>query len=140
MYADYTYYCTEFYGRSIDEWDWPYAAQRASDFIDYITWNKAKNNAELEAVKKACCAVAEQYATIDAMRAAANAKVTSEGIIASESVGEHSRSFRSGADGIQAITAAEAQLSAIARQYLLPTGLLYRGGVVCVHSAHSNAV
>lgn len=135
MYADYTYYTDAFYGNVIDEDSFPRYAMRATEFIDYFTMGKAKDNQDLDAVKKCCCALAEQYSAINAARIAAAAKVTEDGIIASESVGSHSRSFRSGADGQQAVTEAEKELTNIARRYLLPTGLLYRGGVSGVHSA-----
>ena len=68
------------------------------------------------------------------------AKVTADGIIASESVGSHSRSFKTGGDVAQEITAEEAKLASIARRYLLPTGLLYRGVTGCVHTAHCNGL
>lgn len=140
MYADYSYYTTTFYGDAIAEADFPKYASRGSEFIDYITFGKAKGAADLDEVKKCCCALAEQYQTIDKVRIAASAKVTDDGIIASESVGPHSRSFRSGVDASQAVSAAEAELGNIARRYLLPTGLLYRGGVSCVHTACCNAL
>lgn len=135
MYADYTYYTGEFYGDMIPEEKFPKYATAASDFIDYFTMGRASAQAELPAVKKCCCALAEQHMTIDAVKKAVNAKVTDDGIIASESVGSHSRSFKNGAEGAQALDAEEKKLAAIARRYLLPTGLLYRGGVTCVHAA-----
>lgn len=140
MYADYTYYTETFYGDLIPEEKWAKFATRASDYIDYITWNKAKNNAELPEVKKCCCALADQYVTIEALSTAAAAKVTEEGIIASETVGAHSRSFRNGSEGVEAVAAAAAELAKIARQYLLPTGLLYRGGVSGVCATHRDAL
>ena len=139
MYADYMYYTVEFYGDVIPEEKFPKYASAASDFIDYMTMGRAVNNADLPEVKKCCCALAEQYLSIDAVRKAAAAKVTDEGIIASESVGSHSRSFRNGVDGEQTIQAAEAALAGIVRRYLMPTGLLYRGGVYgCVYATQGN--
>lgn len=135
MYADYSYYTDTFFGDMIPENKFPKYATAASDFIDYFTMGKAANNAELPAVKKCCCALAEQYMTIDTIRSAAAAKVTADGIIASESVGSHSRSFRTGADGTQAVEAEEKKLAQIARVYLMPTGLLYRGVGSCVHAS-----
>lgn len=140
MYADFTFYCGEFYGSMIPFDLWQKYATDASDYIDYFTMGRAAENAELPAVRKCCCALAEQYMTIDAVKKAVAAKVTSDGIIASESVGSHSRSFRNGAEGEQAIVAATTELSNIARRYLLPTGLLYRGGVTGVHTAHRNGL
>lgn len=129
MYANFDYYTEKFYGVMIPEDQYNRYAMEATDFIDYFTMGKAKNSAELPEVMKCCCALAEQYMTIDATRRAASAKVTDEGIIASESVGSHSRSFRNGAEGAQAVEAANKELANIARRYLMPTGLLYRGGL-----------
>lgn len=134
MYADYTYYTETFFGDLIEEEKFPKYATAASDFIDYYTMGKAANNADLPQVKKCCCALAEQYAHIEAVKSAAAAKVSNEGIIASESVGSHSRSFRSGADGTEAVKAETTELANIARRYLMPTGLLYRGGVSNVYA------
>lgn len=139
MYADYEYYIETFYGNVLTSENFDRYASKAGDFIDYITFGKAASNADLPAVKKCCCALAEQYMAIEAVKVAASAKVTSDGIIASETVGSHSRSFRNGVDGAQAVSAAEAELGNIARRYLLPTGLLYRG-VKCVHTACCDAV
>ena len=141
MYADFTFYTTVFFGDQLTAETFPKYASLASDYIDYLTWKKAQSYDDTEnTVKKCCCALAEQYQSIDALKAAANAKVTADGIIASESVGEHSRSFKTGGDVAQEITAEEAKLAAIARRYLLPTGLLYRGVTGCVHTAHCNGL
>lgn len=127
MYADYTFYTIDFYGDTIPKDKFDKYATRASDYIDYLTWRKAQEMTNDSAVKKCCCALAEQYMSIDKLKEAASAKVTEDGIIASESVGSHSRSFRNGTEAEQAIQEAEKALPAIARRYLLPTGLLYRG-------------
>lgn len=136
MYADWNFYLLNYYGNVIQEAEFDRYASQASDFIDYYTMGRAAKNADLPAVKKCCCALAEQYKAIEAVRAAAAAKVTTDGIIASESVGSHSRSFRTGADGTQAVAEESKELVNIARRYLMPTGLLYRGGVGCVHAAY----
>lgn len=128
MYADYTFYTTVFFGDQLTAETFPKYATRASDYIDYLTWKKAQSYDDTEnTVKKCCCALAEQYMSIDALKTAASAKVTEDGIIASESVGSHSRSFRNGTEAEQAVQEAEKALASIARRYLLPTGLLYRG-------------
>lgn len=126
-YADYTFYQSSFHGDAIPEEMFDKYSARASDFIDYLTWRRAQDMADDPAVQKCCCALAEQYMSIDALKTAASAKVTEDGIIASESVGSHSRSFRNGTEAEQAVQEAEKSLAAIARRYLLPTGLLYRG-------------
>lgn len=140
MYADYAYYTGTYYGTILTADNYTGYASKASDFIDYLTWNKAQDNSELDAVKKCCCALAEQYYLIDNTRAALSAVVTSNGEIQSETVGAHSRTFRSGADTASLVASAEAELANIARRYLLPTGLLYRGGLSCVHSTCCNSL
>lgn len=140
MYADYSYYVNDYLGTELDQGEYPQYAERASEFIDYITFGKAKRSPDLPEVKKCCCAIAEQYATISAVREAARGAVTSSGEIQSETVGAHSRSFRSGAESAQTVAALEAEVSNIARRYLLPTGLLYRGGVSGVCSSCCNPI
>lgn len=54
-YADYTFYITVFYGCKIPEKEYPYFAERASEYIDSLTF------AEPDDIQlgKACCACAE---------------------------------------------------------------------------------
>lgn len=121
MYADFEYYTDVYYGNIISSGDFARYASRASDFIDYFTMGKAAAKADLPEVKKCCCALAEQYLTIQNANVRASA---AGGEIQSESVGSHSRSFASGADTVKST---EELMGSIARKYLLPTGLLYRG-------------
>lgn len=122
VYADYAFYTGVYFGNIISEADFPRVASRASNFLDYYTRGKAKNSSDLEAVKLACCALAEQYQVIE--RAQVNLS-SSDGEKQSETVGSYSVSYRSGAE----ITAnAQVQLANLAKQYLSGTGLLYRGG------------
>lgn len=65
-YADYRYYITTYLGTAIQEADFPRLSLRASSFLDYYTQGRAARNAGLDALKMACCAVAEQYQAIDA--------------------------------------------------------------------------
>lgn len=124
MYATYSFYVDEYYGNVISSDDWNRYATRASDYIDYITGGKAKTYDDVnDAVKKACCAVADKMAVSDSISSS-----MSVAGLASETVGSHSVSYRSEAE-IQA-SATAAQLSA-AQMYLFPTGLLYRG-VPCI--------
>ena len=95
----------------------------------------------LDALKMACCAVAEQYQAVDTAQALATKSLTaalsdSSGELQSQTVGSWSKSYRSGGESAaQAATAAASArslLSAAAAQYLAGTGLLYRGGGCCV--------
>ena len=78
MYADYTFYVGPFYGSAISMVDFPRLALRASRFLDYYTMNRVKDYAKDEAVKMACCAVAEAYQSVE--RAEAKAGITGESV------------------------------------------------------------
>lgn len=134
-YADYTYYTNTYLGTAIQETDFPRLSLRASSFLDYYTQGRAAQNADLDALKMACCAIAEQYQAINAAQALAqkalSASLDSGGELQSQSVGSWSKTYRSGGDSAQqalsSAQAAQASLAAIAQQYLGATGLLYRG-------------
>ena len=70
-YADYRYYITTYLGTAIQEADFPRLSLRASSFLDYYTQGRAARNDGLDALKMACCAIAEQYQAIDAAQALA---------------------------------------------------------------------
>jgi len=139
VYADYDFYCNEYFGKAIPSEEYQRLALRGSQYIDYITQGRAEARADLEAVKMCCCALAEQYQTIEAAQALAQkglvAGAWDGGEVQSETVGSWSRSYRSGGDSAQsAVQAADAARSVLldtARRYLTNTGLLYRGGRRC---------
>lgn len=116
MYADFEYYKNSFYGTEITEEEFPQYAERASGYIDYITRGKAT---DIDAVKKATCAIADHYYIASKANAA-----TMNGTKASESVGSWSVSYR---DTTQTAASIESGAYAIATRYLAHTGLLYRG-------------
>ena len=136
-YADYEYYKDTYLGTAIQEDDFPHLALRASSFLDYYTQGRAGQNQDVNAVKMACCAVAEQYQSIDLDRQAAlhalqnSANAGEAGELQSQSVGSWSKTYRSGGESAQQATiaaqAAQASLASVAAQYLSSTGLLYRG-------------
>lgn len=130
IYADYNFYVSSFYGNVIPEEEYAAAALRASQFLDYYTMNRAKDNADLEAVKMACCALAEEYYAIETSQRLA---MQTDGEMQSQTVGSYSVTYRSKADTARTIAAeARGRMVAIARQHLAHTGLLYRGGgAVC---------
>lgn len=142
-YADYEYYTTTYLGTAIDEANFPRLALRASTFLDYYTQGRAAQNPDLDALKMACCAIAEQYQYIDTAQALAqkslSASLESDGELQSQTVGSWSKTYRSGGDSAQqalsSVQTAQASLGAIVQQYLSGTGLLYRGrGCCCVSS------
>lgn len=133
MYADYSYYISEYMGDLIPPGvDFNRCAAQASRYIDYYTMGKAAKSKDVDAVKMACCAIAEQYYTINNAQKAAVKAAESGGVgeIQSESVGSYSRTYRSNGD---VASSARSSLAQIAKQYLAGTGLLYRGGCLCTH-------
>ena len=136
-YADYEYYKDTYLGTAIKEADFPCLALRASSFLDYYTQGRAARSSNLDALKMACCALAEQYQAIDTAQALAQKALSASlssgefGELQSQAVGSWSKSYRSGGDSAQqalsSAQAAQASLGAIAQQYLGATGLLYRG-------------
>lgn len=140
-YADYEYYTTTYLGTAIKEDDFPRLSLRASSFLDYYTQGRAAKNADLDALKMACCAVAEQYQYIDTAQALAQKSLSASlesgesGELQSQTVGSWSKTYRSGGDSAQqalsSIQTAQAALAAIVQQYLGTTGLLYRGRGCC---------
>lgn len=139
IYADYDYYANSYFGRSIQEDDFPRFALRASQYIDYITMGKAEARADLEAVKMCCCALAEKYQSIEMAKDMVQkslSSVSADGSeVQSESVGSWSRSYRSIGDISREMAEIEekgkSELYRTAQQHLAPTGILYRGGRCC---------
>ena len=141
MYADYEFYTGDFYGTAISQADFPRLASRASDFLDYYTRGKAVKATEettVTALAKACCAVEEamqrdeQNAAI-ADKAAAAVIASSGGEIKSETVGSWSQTYVTASDYDKMRSASvaldqRAAYAVIAQEYLVNTGLLYRGG------------
>ena len=142
-YADYEYYTTTYLGTAISEDDFPKLALRASSFLDYYTQGRAAQSAALDALKMACCAIAERYQSIESAQSLAqkslSASAEAGGELQSQTVGSWSKTYRSGGESAQqalsSVQTAKASLASVAQQYLAGTGLLYRGrGCGCVPS------
>ena len=134
-YADYTYYSGVYMG-TVSSGDFPRLAVRASSFLDYFTQNRAKDNADLDAVKMCCCALVDKYAVIEsaqalAMKNIANA-AANDAEVKSETVGSYSRTLATGGESaLSALSATDGTKKLLAEtcmEYLAHTGLLYRGG------------
>ena len=120
-YADYYYYVGSYGGTFFQsEEDFLPCANRASLYLDELTFGQAEANSDNERVKLACCAIAEQAKII----AEADADLLTKKGMKSQSVGSFSVTF-STAEEIA--SHARAQIKELARLYLGPTGLLYRG-------------
>lgn len=133
-YADYTYYAGIYMG-SVSEEDFPRLAVRASSFLDYYTQNRAKDNADLDAVKTCCCALVDKYAVIEAAQALAMKNLANaaanDAEVKSETVGSYSRTMATGGESalsaLNATDGARKLLAETCNEYLAHTGLLYRG-------------
>lgn len=140
IYADYSFYKQNFFGTLVGENDFEAAAAKASAFLDYYTMGKAKDNAENNALKMACCAVAEQcYIERMAIESSAES-AKSGGAKVSETVGSYSVSYSTAADAAGLVSNARAGMAKAAQLYLAGTGMLYRGGCRYVCTAHRNCL
>ncbi len=120
MYADYDFYLNEYFGNAISPEDFPRLSERASDYIRSATTgiSDTVDGWQLEAVKKASCAVAEVLLDESIMTAA----LYSGGqAVSSETVGGWSRSFRG-----PALSAAEVEFNNSRKRDAL---LLYLGNL-----------
>lgn len=115
IYADYQYYKDGFHGSLIPEKSFERNALQASQYIDNVTFGRIGSNVT-EAVKNACCAVAEVYYSGDISQRAASG-------ITSEKVDDYSVSYSAAENS----DAQAERLRSAAGLWLGSTGLLYRG-------------
>lgn len=103
MYADYDFYLNTYFGNSISGEDFPRLSTRASDYIRSATQGLSDkvDGWQLEAVKKASCAIADVLLDEEIMIAGA---FSGEQTVSSETVGAWSRSY-----GSSSISTASAQ-------------------------------
>lgn len=102
MYADYDFYLNTYFGNSISEEDFPRLSARASDYIRSATQGLSDtvDGWQLEAVKKASCAVADTLLDEEIMTAGA---FSGEQAVSSETVGSWSRSYGSSSFSASAV-------------------------------------
>lgn len=109
-YADYDFYTTSYFGNVVPETDFPRLAERASDFVDTMTFDSLvdglpENERSQKRIKKAVCSLAElmyqiELAEKNAANAAASGTSTTigsggstTGIVTSVSSGSESISY-----------------------------------------------
>ena len=109
-YADYEFYTTSYFGSVVPETDFPRLAERASDFVDIMTFDRLvdglpENERSQKRIKKAVCSLAElmyqiELAEKNATNAAASGTSTTigsggntTGIVTSVSSGSESISY-----------------------------------------------
>ena len=151
-YADYTFYKEKYYGTAIAEEDFNRLADRASDKLDAMTFDRLvsglpANSRSATKVKKAVCAVAEKIQEIEAAEkmAQAGGYVTDESgnivgnIITSKSSGSESISFSATSSVKSAVLSAVGDTQAqnrlcydAGREYL--TGVTNDDGVLLLYA------
>lgn len=130
-YADYNYYTSTFLGNAVPATAFAAVAERASEYVDYITRNKVDSANVPDAVKRAVCALAENYYILDQTRSDA---ISDGRELKSQTVGSWSRTYLSGSEASEGY---EAMMKTIAERYLANTGLLYRGGSCRCRCSHT---
>ena len=105
MYADYNFYKTIYYGDTLTESNANKWLDRASDYVDTITFHRLETAFPTEEsyvvkVKKAVCALADALYFIDTQRRAGAASISADGkvtgAVASISSGRESVSYATG--------------------------------------------
>lgn len=113
-YADFEFYATTYHGNVVPEADFPRIADRASDFLDTITFDRLVDGLPSDEraatkVQKAVCAVADKLYELELAEKQANAAAqvggssgasggATSGIISSRSAGSESISYASLSD------------------------------------------
>lgn len=135
-YADFSFYSERFYGDTLtgenaDRW-----LERASDFIDALTFHRTEkafpeNEADAVKVRKAVCAIADAQYLIDMQVKATQAAVDAHGVlrpaVASLSSGRESVSYMQNASASSYAKAAADK--AEARRMLADIAVHYLAGV-----------
>ena len=108
VHADYTFYAESYHGDELTEATAAKWLERASDYVDAITFHRTENTFPVEEkhvvkVKKAVCAIAEALMLIHQQEKALTATLDAEGnakaAIASMSSGRESVSFVNATNG-----------------------------------------
>lgn len=113
-YTDYEFYATKYYGNVVPEADFPRLAERASDFLDAITFDRLVDGLPDDEraktkVQKAVCAVADKLYALELAEKQANAAAlagassgtsggATSGVISSRSAGSESITYASLSD------------------------------------------
>ena len=113
-YTDFEFYATTYHGNVVPEADFPRIADRASDFLDVITFDRLADGLPSDEraatkVQKAVCAVADKLYELELAEKQANAAAqaggssgasggATSGIISSRSSGSESISYASLSD------------------------------------------
>ncbi len=120
-YADFAYYQDTYKGAAIDAASFDTYARNATLEIRKQTFNRVRDDSIPDDVKMCCCELAEYLSKKDT--AELDTEASAKGII-SETTGGHSVTYEAAAVRERAY---ETDVSKIISNWLLFTGLLYRG-------------
>ena len=132
-FADYAFYTGSYKGVSVSADAFERLAIRASYLVDHHTFGRASDvfvfgdDAEtINRIRMATCSAVEALARFSGD--ATGETTSGNGVIASETVGEHSVSYaQSGQTQREAEMSESEVIAAAIRPYLVVTGLMYQG-------------
>lgn len=133
MEINYQYYTDTYGGSEITSDKWLYFSNKAKAKINYLTFNKASQefNQFTNEISNAICAIAELIQSYELKLKATQESdlATLKRGIKSETVKSHSKTYEVSRADIESnlSNASNQQIAKVVREYLLPTGLLYRG-------------
>lgn len=115
-YADYKFY-TESFGNVVPETDFPRLAERASDFVDTVTFDRLvdglpENERSQKRIKKAVCSLAELMYQLELAEKNATSYATMNGFSVSTRPGEYGL-VTDGDGNIQLVRGASAENSKV---------------------------
>ena len=114
-YADYDFYKTSYFGSVVPETDFPRLAERASDFVDTMTFDRLvdglpENERSQKRIKKAVCSLTELMYQIELAEKNATSYATMNGSSVSTRPGEYGL-VTDGDGNIQLVRGASAENS-----------------------------
>lgn len=125
--VDYEYYSKIYEGSSIPEPSFSRYAIMASSYVNKNTYNRINENNIDNFIKYCTCEIAELLYSQDKKKS----KIEEEQIVASETVGSHSKSYVNVANIIEKDLLTEEELTnkiyKICYRYMATSGLMYRG-------------
>lgn len=114
-YTDYEFYTTSYFGSVVPETDFPRLAERASDFVDTMTFDRLvdglpENERSQKRIKKAVCSLAELMYQLELAEKNATSYATMNGSSVSTRPGEYGL-VTDGDGNIQLVRGASAENS-----------------------------
>ena len=125
--VDYDYYTDTYEGSSIPESSFNNLAIKASVYVNKNTFNRITKDNVDEIIKNCTCEVAELLYSQDKKKQT----LTDNKIVASETVGSHSKTYVNNLSYVDKDVLTESELETniyrLCYRYLAATGLMYRG-------------